>query len=426
MFEWASFVLVSLAALGATAASGASPRLQIIRNLLIAGVLMRIVGVIARYTMIFDLYDGGSDAVGYFEAGRIISEYFSALDFSIVGSGQWGEREWGTQAVRYATGIVLTFVGPSMRGAFLVFSLAAFVGLACTVVAYGRAGRTTAMPQAAILLFFWPTLWFWPSSIGKEALLLLAIGLVTLGYVGRSERIHWVPMAAGFALALAIRPHLAGVLAVATCVAEWTSREWTFRRVVQSLAASAVALWLMTSALDLMGLGGADLDAVQAFVVQAGQQTNQGGSSFDRGDMATAIPMAFVNILFRPFITEANSPMALVSSLEMLLFWALAIRNVFHLKSMLQGWRGNRLLRFAVPFALLYVLMIGLTFQNFGIIARQRALVMPALLLLFAAAPAAGVRRVIVTRPRPSAPLRRTWRSAATSRSLAPVAKSSS
>ena len=163
MFEWLSFVLVSLAALGATAASGASPRLQIIRNLLIAGVLMRIVGVVARYTMIFDLYDGGSDAVGYFEAGRLISEYFIALDFSIIGSGQWGEREWGTQAVRYATGIVLTLVGPSMRGAFLVFSLAAFVGLACIVVAYGRAGRSTAMPQAAILLFFWPTLWFWPS-----------------------------------------------------------------------------------------------------------------------------------------------------------------------------------------------------------------------------------------------------------------------
>ena len=161
------------------------------------------------------------------------------------------------------------------------------------------------------------------------------------------------------------------------------------------------------------------VEAENNFHEGQGQQTNQGGSSFDRGDMATAIPMAFVNILFRPFITEANSPMALVSSLEMLVFWALALRNVFHLKSMLQGWRGNRLLRFAVPFALLYVLMIGLTFQNFGIIARQRTLVMPALLLLFAAAPAAGARRVIVTRPRPA------WRSAATSPSLAPVAKSS-
>jgi hypothetical protein len=265
-------------------------------------------------------------------------------------------------------------------------------------------------------------LWFWPSSIGKEAILLLAVGLVTLGYVGRGERIHWLPIGAGFALALAIRPHLAAVLAVAACVAEWTSRDWTFRRVVQSLFASAVALWLMTSALDLLGLGGADLDAVQAFVVHAGEQTNQGGSSFERGDMVTAIPLSFVNILFRPFVTEATSAMALVSSVEMMLFWALALRNVFAARVMFQSWRSNRLLRFAVPFALLYVLMIGLTFQNFGIIARQRSLVMPALLLLFAATPSVSPRRTAV---RPAAtPMRRVWGKAPAAASLARAGRS--
>ncbi|RPI57369.1 MAG: hypothetical protein EHM55_02095 [Acidobacteria bacterium] len=404
LIEWLSFVLIGVAALAIAAAPGTPAELRTIRNLLVAGVFMRIVGVLARYSMIFDLYDGGSDAVGYFQTGSIIADHFRALDFSIIGSGQFGQREWGTQAVRYASGVVQTFIGPSMRGAFLVFSLAAFLGLVCITVAFGRSSRSSSMQQAALLLFFWPTLWFWPSSIGKEATLLLAIGLVMLGYVGRGERIHWIPLAGGFALALAVRPHLAGVLAISACVAEWTSRGWTPRRVAQSLVASAGALWLTIRALELLGLSGTDLASMQEFVAYTGQQTYQGGSAFDRPTMAAAIPMSFINILCRPFITEANNGMALASSLEMMALWAIALLNLRNLKSVLQSWRSNRLLRFAIPFALLYILMIGLTFQNFGIIARQRTLVMPALLLLFAAKPVVAMRRARTV------PTRRVWR----------------
>jgi hypothetical protein len=367
--------------------------------------------------MIFDLYGGGSDAVGYFNAGRIIADHFRALDFSIIGSGQWGDREWGTQAVRYASGLVIAFVGPSVRGAFLAFSLAAFVGLACMAIAFGRANTSGSIRQCALLLFLWPTLWFWPSSIGKEAVLLLAIGLVTLGYVGRAERIHWIPMVSGLALAMAIRPHLAGVLAVSMCVAEWAARGWTARRLTQAVLASALAVWLLVVAFDLLGLASADSDVLQAFVLDTAAQTNQGGSAFERaGHLITALPMAFVNILCRPFVTEAHNPMALVSSLEMMAFWVLVIRNRRQLWSVLRSSRINRLLRFAIPFSLLYILMIGLTFQNFGIIARQRALVMPALLLVLAAAvPAARTQRGKVTQ------FRRGWRDPAPTPSLASI-----
>src|SRR5262245_60999786 len=151
--EWIPFVIVGVAALIVAASLGTRPQLRVVRNLLVAGVLMRVLGVLARHTMIFDLYDGGSDAVGYFDAGRIIADYFRALDFSILGSGQWGDREWGTQAIRYAAGLVLALVGPSVRGAYLVFSLAAFAGLVCTVVAFARTNVGGSMRQAALLIF---------------------------------------------------------------------------------------------------------------------------------------------------------------------------------------------------------------------------------------------------------------------------------
>jgi hypothetical protein len=415
--EWFSFSLVSVAALAVAAGLASSPHLRVVRNLLIAGALMRIVGVFARHAMIFDLYNGGSDAVGYFNAGRIIADHFLALDFSILGSAQGGAHLWGTQAVRYASGLVITLVGSSVRGTFLVFSMAAFVGLACMAIAFGRTNRSGSIRRCVLLLLFWPTLWFWPSSIGKEAMLLLAIGLVTLGYVGRAERIHWIQMVSGLTLALAIRPHVAGVLAVSVCVAEWAARGWTARRAVQAVLASAMAIWLLIVAFDFLGLASADADVLQDFVLDTAAHTNQGGSAFEQtGNLVTALPMAFVNILCRPFVTEAQNPMALVSSLEMVAFWVLVFANGRQLWLVLRSWRFNRLLRFAIPFSLLYILMIGLTFQNLGIIARQRALVMPALLLMLAAAvPAARTQRSKVT------PYRRVWRDPAPTLSIASI-----
>ena len=89
------------------------------------------------------------------------------------------------------------------------------------------------------------------------------------------------------------------------------------------------------------------------------------------------------------------------------------------MRSSLRAWQQNRLLRFAIPFTFLYVLMIGLTFQNVGIIARQRALVMPMLLLMFVAAPGQGAQSIVRPRPR-----RRVWGSEA-SPSLAPAGAAS-
>jgi hypothetical protein len=415
LIEWASFVVIGVALLMICAGLGSTPRLRLIRNLLIAGVFMRILGVFARYSMIYNLYDGSADAVIYFQAGRVLADHFRALDFSVIGTR---EREWGTQAIRYASGFVLAVIGPSVRGAFLVFSSAAFAGLICMAVAFGRACKSPgAMRQAALLLFLWPTLWFWPSSIGKEAVLILAVGLVTIGYVGRHERIRWMPTILGFALVLAVRPHLAGVLAVATCWAEWTSRTWTPGRLLQSVVMSAVSLWLLVTAFGMLNLP--DIEAAEQLLRDTAEHTNQGGSAINSGGgYATAIPMAFVNILFRPFITDVTSVTTLVSSLEMMTLWALVFRNRRRVWSSLRSWQQNRLLRLAIPFTFLYVLMIGLTFQNVGIIARQRALVMPMLLLMFVAAPgASGVRAQSVRR---SQPRRRMWGNDA-GRSLAPA-----
>ena len=404
--EWSSFVLISAVAMAIGAGLGSMASLRTVRNIVIAGACFRIVAVLARYTMIFDVYGGTADTVAYFDAGRVMAEQFRAMDFSIIGSAGPGGREWGTQFIRYTSGLVLAVIGPSMRGALLVFSLAAFVGLSCMAIAFRRSCAHGSLQICVLLLFFWPSLWFWPSTIGKEAILLLSIGLVMLAYVGRDDLIQWPLMIMGLILALAVRPHLAGVLAISMCAAEWASRGWSVSRIAQAALASALAVVILVRALDLLGLAGADLDALQSFHLVTAERTIRGHSSFEAtGNVALAIPMAFVNILARPFITEAHNVMALVSSIEMMGFWVLVIGRGRSLWSSLRSWRVNRMLRFIIPFSLLYIVMIGATFQNLGLIARQRTLVMPALLILLAV-PTSATARVIRVAHR-----RRGWQS---------------
>src|SRR5690606_34385207 len=175
-------------------------------------VVYRILGVLARHWMIFGLYDGVSDAVGYFGHGRAYAEYLWSFDFSIFSPEHWrGEKLWGTQAMRYLAAFAVALVGPSVRATFLVFAMAAFTGLTLVLLAAARASQRMSVKHGALLLWFWPTLWFWPSSGGKEAVMLFGLGLAVYGYVGTGTRPRMLPLLAGLGVLMMIRPHVAGV-----------------------------------------------------------------------------------------------------------------------------------------------------------------------------------------------------------------------
>ena len=72
-------------------------------------------------------------------------------------------------------------IGPSRLGGFLVYTFIGYWGL----VLFHHAARI-GLPSLderryAMLLYFMPALVFWPSSIGKEAVMMLAIGCAAFG-----------------------------------------------------------------------------------------------------------------------------------------------------------------------------------------------------------------------------------------------------
>jgi hypothetical protein len=383
MADWLAFTVLGVLALvggGLWAQRMLPPKLA---GLLIAGLALRLVGSTARLAVIEQVYSGVGDAKMYFEMGRAYATLIRSLDFGFAfGEGTMNGQWWGTQFVRTVTGFVVFFTGDSMRAGFLAFSLFSFLGLVLCVRAFGRAFGEHAELKFARWVWLWPSLWFWPSSIGKEALMLLGAGITIWGYMG-AGRARWLIVVMGLAVTGAVRPHIAAVTACALLAAEsvGTGSLLNFRRIAGIVVAAALALYSLRAGLTQMGLGDSDLEGVQEhFEFRAGQ-TEQGGSKITASSGLAKLPMAFVNVLARPFLWEARG-VQLLSALEMTIFWVLVFARRETAWAFLKDWRSNPFTRVGLVFVLGIALMYGMAFSNLGIIARQRSIILPYLLAL--------------------------------------------
>lgn len=370
------------------------PRLK---SLIGAAVVARIVGATVRYIVVVVIY-GGGDAIGYYARGRRIADGLRSFDFE-----PWldTERLWGTPFVDRIAAIFLTVLGPSIKALWLVFSMFSLVGLSLMLITVHRhcRGRLDG-GRLPLLLLFWPSLVFWPSSIGKEAIVLLAAGLVIYGWRGRG-RIHWPTLSAGLILALGLRPHIAMMMGVAIAAADWlkSTQTWTAGSIARGVVLLLVGVGIGVAGLGQLGID-QNLDSVENYVELRSGQTATGGSSFDATTGPLVVPMAFVNVLFRPFIWEARNPFILFSALEMTAFWVMVYRNRRASMAMVRNWRSSALLAFVVPFALVLTFFYGAFVSNMGILARQRVIVLPLLFIVAEMAPL-FVRRTGTAKPTP-------------------------
>lgn len=356
-------------------------------QLVLIGFLLRILGSTLRLEVIELAYGGGSDAKAYFAFGREYADRMAHLDFHFfLGDENSPDPQWwGTQFIRSVSAVVIFFVGENIRAAFLVFSCFSFAGQALVVDAFGNAYGREHRHSFAQWVWLLPSLWFWPSSMGKEALITPALGLSVWGYVGRKGAPSWGVLAAGLALATAIRPHVAMVIALAIAIAELLRRRRTGggARFLTVLALALIAGISIRMGLSQLGLGDADLEGIEEYFEHRSAKTEQGGSQIYRPKGPLAVPLALVNVFMRPFPWEARG-LQILSGAEIWLFWIVLFRNRSGLAAGLRGWRQNRFTAVAAPLTLSLSLLYGLAFWNLGIIARQRIVVLPFLLSLVA------------------------------------------
>jgi hypothetical protein len=309
-------------------------------------------------------------------------------------------RWWGTQFIMFVSGCVLSVIGPSKRGEFLFFSFVSLLGLLLFCKTFQKQYPKSALLGYARLLLLWPSLWFWPSAVGKDALILLATGLLVYGYASQELKMKWVPMAIGVILASLIRPHVAGVMMVAVAIAHWMSpgKRWTALHVINGFVLLVVMAVVVRQGFSNLGLE--DVDELRTYIATVSHQSTQGGSAIGTPSVSVlGIPFAFVNIMFRPFPWEAGSGLSIAASAEMVLFWGMVFYRRQRVMALLSQWRTRKLFRLAIPLTLLYIVMLGMAVGNLGIIARQRIHILPLLFLWLEALPQYSARKMTAPAP---------------------------
>ena len=176
----------------------------------------KLLGAFARFWMVTVLYETG-DSYSYHMWGRIFAQVWRGMQVPVSQSSQPG-----TAFTEIATGFIYAPYTPSMLGGFIIFALIAFTGLLLFFLA-GRhwlAGYQLKMYGLAV--FFAPSLIFWPSSIGKDALMVFFLGLAAYG-ASRLLKFYQFSalllIAPGLYFAASIRSHVAAVMGMAIALA---------------------------------------------------------------------------------------------------------------------------------------------------------------------------------------------------------------
>ena len=386
-------LVASLPALARQASRERDPALLWI---LVAALVLKLGGAMVRYYVGFTVYEGFVDARMYHEHGTELAMKFRAGEFDTGLAGSTG-----TDFIRLLTGIIYTVTGPSIYAGFLIYSWLAFWGMFLLYRAFTIAIPGGIRHSYALLLFFLPSMLYWPSSIGKEAWMLFTLGLAALGgaRILRGQLLGgaW-PAALGLYLGALCRPHVAGMAALGLVVGYLLGRprrDLGWRGPVLKVASSAVLLALALFVLQqtatyLRDKGIEPQEGVQSVLNETGRRTTQGDSTFEApvaagspAQMLARLPVATVTILFRPFLFEAHNLQAGVTALEstLLLWLTLARRR--------RIWRGIRSARnqpyagFVLAYMALFIVAFS-SIANFGILARERVQVLPFLFVLLA------------------------------------------
>lgn len=358
------------------------PRLT---TLLLAAFVAKMIGAYVRYTVLYDVYEGLGDAARYYDVGLQLADQFKD------GNYVFGEVS-GSRFIEILSGLAYTVLPRSQLAGFVLFSWVAFLGL----ILFSRAIRI-ALPTADhrrydLLLFFLPTLVFWPSSIGKEAWMVAVLGLASYGaarlFTHRMSGL--VPLGLGLWGASVVRPHMA-LMILAALGPAWLVRPSgrnrlglsPFVRAIGFAALIVVLLAVVSQAETFFGLERLDAEGAEAVATNTQTQTGQGGSKFEavRVDSPADIPVAAITILFRPFLWEAGNTQGLITAAEGMVLFGLMLLSWRQLWALPKTMMRQPYVLYCLVFTMAFIVAFS-SFNNFGILVRQRAQLFPFFLVL--------------------------------------------
>ncbi|GAB3374857.1 hypothetical protein [Azotobacter armeniacus] len=320
--------------------------------------------VYAWYTLTY-----GGDAIGYY-----LTAQGSAREFQV-----------GTYGVLFLTRLLIEGLGLSLLGIFLVYNIFGGLGLLAFDASLRAVtqGKSRTLRRLAILIVFLPSVSFWSSGIGKDALSFLATGFALWAALDLQRRIPLIGIA--IATMLLVRPHMAGMLIMGLSLALLLQPGASvLRRVLLGGVAVAVAAALVPFGLEYAGVKGTDAESLMNYVEGRQERNMQGGGAVDISSMS--LPMQLFTYLFRPLPFEAHNLFALAAALDNVILLYLFVMGG---RAMLRRPAGRRYSEnriFLWSYALIAWLVLAMTTANLGIALRQKWMFAPMLILLFLSA----------------------------------------
>ena len=365
----------------------------IFRLAVVGGVLK--LAMAPLYIFVIDHFYGGvADYRGYLNAGSQVGTLIRHGQFSFQVGPFIGDG-----ATSIITGIDYAIVGNDQLGVFFLFAFASFVSLTF----FYRAFRL-AMPQAdrrryGALIFLLPSLLFWTSDVGKDAIISFGLGIGAIGAARILNRTHrgFLLCAAGLAIVGIIRPHVALMYFVGVAAAYLLTRS---RRAKPRTAAGKLAglivivvggLILIKYTERFLGIHSLSLSAIkkalQKNAVNTGSaatgQIGQFGSSRAASTSLSplAIPVDIYDVLIRPLPFRAHGITQLASSAENLFIVSLFVVSWRRVWAALRSMRREPYVMLCAVYSLIWVVLYA-SIGNLGILAREKSSLMPALLIL--------------------------------------------
>lgn len=312
-------------------------------------------------------------------------------------------------------GLLYFMVGPSLLGMFVVSALLGFLGAYLIYRAFeiavpeGKGSRKFLL----IMLFGLPSFALWTSVLGKESWMLFCIGLTMYSFASllKAQRPrHYVGLLAGIGGAVVVRPPIGTILLFSVLCSllfrrgQSTTPVALLRPVALGVTGlvAVTLLWQLTfvSIADRWGSAGAGL--VEERAVFAALAEYHRGLALDTPSTgaglgvqiaeptATAVlgylPQGMFALFFRPFIFEAHNAVAAAAALESTLLLVLFIARIRHLATAARIAVREPFIASCWIAGLLLSMVLAMG-PNFGVMIRQRGMVLPFLFILLSILP---------------------------------------
>ena len=356
-------------------------------TMIMAGFTAKLIASTVRWWVLVDFYQGSGDAVGYHKFGHEYVHLWRTFHMPPMASG--------TEAMEGLVGLVYVPYAPNFLGGFYMFATLAFIGQIFCYMAFRNATVPRRNKLYAVAIFFVPTIVYWPSSIGKESVIVLGLGIAAYGLsrvLAQGSFGSLVTMSIGLLIAGIIRPHIsamvaaAGVFALVFSKGTGVATMRAKRLPLIALSLGGLAVLVVISAANFNITLESGVGEIDEFVTSVEGQTTTGGSSVEGGFISSPLefPEVTLRVLFRPLPYEAHNPPAFASSLEGAALLLLVIWKFIPMVR--RGFRSRRdpYMLFCIMFTFLFIIAFS-SFLNLGLMARERSQVMPFFLAMIVA-----------------------------------------